>query len=84
MAMYYICHILKNKNMPNSIKGQEQEGASKESLVEVMDMIETVLLKIMYARIFHPEKLHVYLERLKELEGELPKNTIDETFDVET
>ena len=33
--------------------------------------------KIMYAQMFHPEKVDIYIARLKEIEGELPANTID-------
>jgi len=48
------------------------ESANKQ------EEIDDLKQKIMYARSFHPEKVDIYLERLKELEGELPKNTIDE------
>jgi len=45
-----------------------------KSVNNLEDEIRDLKLKIMYARNFHPEKVHIYQERLKELEGELPRN----------
>ena len=56
----------------------------KESLTDyqsVKQEIEDLKQKVMYAQMFHPEKAEIYMERLKELEGELPANTIDENAD---
>lgn len=53
----------------------------KESLEDyrsVKEEIEDLKQKCMYAQMFHPEKAEIYMERLKELEGELPANTIEE------
>ena len=54
----------------------------RESINEsVSDEIADLKQKIMYAQMFHPEKMDIYIDRLKELEGELPANTIDEDVD---
>jgi hypothetical protein len=57
----------------------------KESLEDyrsVKEEINDLKQKVMYAQMFHPEKAEIYMERLKELEGELPANTIDESCGV--
>jgi len=50
----------------------------KESLIEndSKEEIEDLKQKIAYARMFHPEKVDIYLDRLAEIEGELPANTM--------
>jgi len=40
----------------------------------IEQQIDDLKLKIMHARAFHPEKIDMYIDQLRELEGDIPKN----------
>ena len=42
---------------------------------DIKQEIADLKMKVMYAQGFHPEKVEIYLDRIAELEGLLPKNT---------